>query len=133
MQRRRFALASQRAGLSFAELAIVLAIVAVLSCIGLIAAREARKKACRARAQGILNYVYRMEILHCGAEGRYTADLEALKAMGLPSQLDPYYQFTVESEGSDFTCLAWGNLDYDAEADSLIVDQTGIIRQLAED
>ena len=53
--------------------------------------------------------------------------------MGLPSQLDPFYQFTVESSGEDFTCLAWGNLDYDAEADSLVVDQTGIIRQLAED
>ena len=133
MQRRRFALASQRAGLSFAELAIVLAIVAVLSCIGLIAAREARKKACRARAQGILNYVYRMEILHCGAEGRYTADLEALRAMGLPSQLDPYYQFALESSGETFTCLAWGNLDYDREADSLRVDQTGVIQLLAED
>lgn len=133
MQRRRFALGSQRAGLSFAELAIVLAIVGILSCIGLIAAREARKKACRARAQGVLNYVYRMEILHAGVEGRYTADLEALRRMGLPSQLDPYYQFALASEGEDFTCLAYGNLDFDAEADSLIVDQTGVIRQLAED
>ena len=131
--RRRIALRTQRAGLSFAELAIVLVIVGFLSCIGLLAAREARKKACRARAQGVLNYVYRMEVLHAGAEGRYTADLEALKAMGLPSQLDPFYQFAIESEGREFTCLAWGNLDFDAEADSLIVDQTGIIRQLAED
>ena len=89
--------------------------------------------ACRARAQGILNYVYRMEVLHNGVEGRYTADLEALKAVGLPTQLDPFYQFAIESEGQDFICLAWGNLDSDAEADSLMVDQTGIIRQLAED
>jgi Tfp pilus assembly protein PilE len=131
--RRQYALPSQRAGLSFAELAIVLAIVGILSCIGLMAAREARKKACRARAEGALNYVYRMEVLHSGVQGQYTADISALEKMGLPERLDPYYQFTIESDGGEFRCLAWANLDFDAQADTLVVDQSGIIQVLAED
>jgi Tfp pilus assembly protein PilE len=133
--RRTFALPAKRAGLSFAELAIVLAIVGVLSCIGLAAVREARKKACRARAQGLLNYVYRLEILHCGVQGRYTAEMGDLKAMGLPDIVDPFYEFRIESSdtGEDFTCLAWANLDFDALADTLFVDQTGVIKLLAED
>jgi Tfp pilus assembly protein PilE len=132
--RRQFALPAKRAGLSFAELAIVLAIVGILSCIGLAAAREARKKACRARAVGALNYVYRMEVLHCGVQGRYTAEIEDLKTMGLPEVLDPFYEFQIESEdGADFTCVAWANLDFDARGDTLLVDETGVIQLLAED
>ena len=90
---------------------------------------------CRARAEGLLNYVYRMEVLHCGAQGRYTSDMVDLQAMGLPEIADPFYEFRIESgdEGQDFACLAWANLDFDAEGDTLWVDQTGVIRLLAED
>jgi Tfp pilus assembly protein PilE len=127
-------LPSERNGITFTELAIVLAIVGLLSYFGFMAVREARKNACRAQAEATLSYVYRMQMLHCTVHGRYSNNLEALRAVGLPEDLGAFYRFQLVSKNeNEFVCLAYANLDFDPEADSLLVDQTGFVKHLAKD
>jgi hypothetical protein len=59
---------------------------------------------------------------------------EALHTMGLPEHLDPIYNFSLEAPiQSSFLCQGWANLDPDNSVDSLIVDETGIVRSLTKD
>ena len=127
-------LPSERNGLTFTELAVVLTIVGVLSYFGFNAVREARKNACRAQAEAALNNVYRMQILHCTMHGRYSNSLDALRSVGLPEYLSAFYRFQMVSKNeNEFVCLAYANLDHDPEADSILVDQSGFVKHLAKD
>ncbi len=125
---------SERAGVTFLELATVLAVVGILSLMGYAAVAEARKSACRVRARAALDQVYRSEILHSAIHGRFTADFAALQSMGLPERLDPLYRFGLATPAAGaFRCEAWANLDPDNGVDSLAVDETGVVRSLAKD
>ena len=124
----------ERAGVTFLELATVLAVVGIVSMAGYGAVREARKSACRVRARAALDQVYRSEILHSAVHGRFTTDFAALETMGLPEHLDPLYHFALATpDPGAFRCDAWANLDHDAGVDSLAVDETGVVRAVTTD
>jgi hypothetical protein len=121
-------------GLSLLELATVLALTGLLAFGGHIAAFEARKNACRARARAALDNVYRSQVLYSAVHGKYTDMFAALHSMGLPAQLDPLYRFALDVPApSSFHCEGWANLDSDTDVDSLFVDESGIIRSLTKD
>ncbi len=126
--------AKTRAGVGFVELSIVLVIVGLLTLGGMAKVREAKKSAYRIRATIALEDVHRMEVLHAAVHSGYTADFAALHSLGLASELDPVYRFSLVSpDASQFTCTAAANLDRDAAIDSLIVDESGVVATVVKD
>lgn len=123
-----------RDGLTYLELVTVLGLTGLLALGGYVLTMQAKKNACRARARAALEYVYRSEILYCAVHGQFTEMFEALHSMGLPERLDPLYHFSLELPAqSSFLCQGWANLDADNGVDSLLVDETGIVRSLTKD
>ena len=122
-------------GVTFLELGTILALVGLLSAIGMGFVRSARKNALRVRCRAALAQVHRMEVLHAAAAGGFTDHFAALEELGLPHRLDPTYAFalTTSRARERFRCVAWANLDRDAVIDSLAVDQRGEVESLVED
>lgn len=122
-------------GVTFLELGTVLALVGLLSVIGYNAVGGARKNALRVRCRAALSQVHRFEVLHAATHGRFTDRFAALEELGLSRPLDRVYAFdlTASATGDAFRCVAWANLDRDADADSLVVTQAGDVESLFED
>lgn len=123
-----------RPGVTFLELATVLAVAGLIALLGYAAAQEAKKNAYRARARSALTNVYHSEILYCAVHGRFADEFPALHSMGLSERLDPIYRFSLSSPvPASFVCQGWANLDPDNRVDSLLVDETGVVRSLTKD
>ncbi len=121
-------------GITFLEIATILALAGMLSLVGHALANQAKKNAWRARGRGSMDRIYRSEILHCAVHGQFTSNFAALYSIGLPQPVDPVYRFSLHvPERSSFVCRGWANLDSDIGIDSLIVDETGVVRSLTRD